>query len=281
MTLYMIFINIFDFPLYLNCGYLTGIIVFDLVLISLYIVKFDIKYGIIYLLQLTYMILAQSIFWFQTAIRAFLIIPILVFWIWLNKENAKEKLKATDKGINLLEIVLTLLLVILIFTNSKFIIESLYKDTCLATETTNYIKENIPKDSVIAYVNVDYQQPLYLYLEGEYPIYKVIEGNYSSYTIWNDNYKETLDMDECTKALEKLKQEYNHVYVMGYQRCFKYGEPLPEDVILKNINEDVSELKKYYSLKDVYISPKENVIEDYFIYDQVAYYILEYNGVKK
>lgn len=201
-----------DFMLF--CGYKTNIIFVIGMLIVFYLIIRstikDFKNSIVFWSFTLFLLLIHSLFWFSTVLRLYLIIYVLIFWYWINKDNKYLKYS----------IIIFILLTLpktynMIIDNTRYELSSSYL-------TTNYINNNIEKGSTIYYTEHNFYQLLTPYLKN-YNIYSTISDKYVTYVTWDDNsryvFKE--DNDRYNKIYKSI---YNNYHDNSYIIFNYYGK---------------------------------------------------------
>ena len=263
--------NALEFGRFLNVDSIISAIIFAITIYSFYLIKKDIKNGIVYLLQFIFMLMIHSLFWFTIPIRAFLVIYTFMLWVWINKIEKKDNKFIKNYGI--LEFVLCLLLIVTYPHNYKFIIEDYTKECNLGKSTAKYIEENIENDSVFIMASNDYQQPIAVYLKpDDYKLYSVFQDDFITFNVWNNEYAGNHYLYEVYDAYKKLNS-FNNIYVILPCKTFIDFDYREEKMLDKNIREFEDYMSNYINIELIYKSDTDNMIKDFTIYDQTLYYI--------
>lgn len=246
------------------------------------VAKYDIKNGLVFILQFIFMFIVHTVFWFPIPSRMFLIIYEIMFWLWIyKKENPDGGKIPKFKKYNLLEWMFILFLISLIPGNISLISADINRDFTLGQEASKFIEENIPENSVIIQMVTDYQQFLAAFLDKDkYKIYNPLEKDYRTFSIWNDNYKLDIYDDDIVEAYNTLKEKYDNIYVF----YITYPNDVTKEEYEKRLVESMQNLNllfnaKSLNLKNVYYSDYDKIMQEYFIYDAVSFYIFELNEV--
>ena len=219
---------------------------------------FNLKKGIIFIVQFTFMYIIHSFFWFVIPTRAYLSIYIIMFCLWISKESdSKDKGNIRISNF-LLYISLILFIIITVPHNYKCIKEDYNKLFSTGKVTAKYIEENIPKNSVFLYLYLDYQQSVAGNLDSnDYKFYLALSDRYATFSSWDIDYDYTVNKKyilKLSKKIKELEKNYKNVYIL----------------VVDDIDSDVytvAKLEKYYDIDLIYDSKKENTMDDGLAWD--------------
>lgn len=190
------------------------IIVLFVLILCIIGTKNNLKQALIFWSQLIFTILIHSFCWFILATRVFIVLYTLMFWLWIEKEEQKDKIN--PKNNKWIEVAL----VILILISSPSVYKLAYQDITGQFSTgkmmATYIKENIPEGSCFICVNQELQQSVVAYLKKDaYQFYMPNLEQFVTYITWNKEWNRLISQEEIETSIEKLKKEYENLYVIS------------------------------------------------------------------
>lgn len=207
-------LSIEDTTYYLFKNTFIGAVVFYisielLVVASLY----DKKQGLIFWLQIIFMILVHGLLWFVIKQRALLIILYIMFFAWTYEPKFKKEENLLVK--KLPNIALFLLLIITLI-NYPMLIDDIKANYSASKEVAQYIETNLPKGSVFICPNNESASPVFPYLNKEdYKFYSPNARRYYTYVSWDDDWKKISSIKKIEQATRKMKSESKtDVYIL-------------------------------------------------------------------
>lgn len=176
--------------------------------------KKNIKQAIIFWSQFIFTLLIHSFSWFIMPMRVYIVIYTLMFWMWNYKED--EQYKKNPKRNIFIEIALILLIIISAPSVYKLAYQDVNSVFSDGENTAKFIEENIPKGSCFICTDIERQQSVIAHLkEEEYKFYMPNIKQNVTFITWDEKWDSGIKEEDIEKAIEKLKNEYKNLYIMG------------------------------------------------------------------
>ena len=166
---------------------------------------------------------------YVTRIFSALIILIFCFWILYKEDTFNETKKLSSKKFT--TILLTLFFGLTIFNGINFYISEIKYNYAGAKETAEYIKTNLPQNTVFLIDNEPYLVSLAHYLGDEYKLHSIVRNKTLKYVVWDKvldvKFSNEAWLQYCT-MLANVKNDIYIVRVLAEEKVSKLP-PLEED----------------------------------------------------
>lgn len=167
------------------------------------------KLSLVFWSQVIFTFLVHAFIWNTISLRIYMVIYMLIFWMWLYKNEYKKDNKW-------LQIAFILFFLITAIPSYNIAIQDVFYNYSDGKNAAKYIENNIEEGACFICADNETHQSIIGYLpKNKYKFYQVSSQSYFTYMTWNEEWNRFTVYSDVEDTVKKLKNEYDNLYVIS------------------------------------------------------------------
>lgn len=226
-------------------NYVCDIFSFIAILVAMYLVIRNPKRAMQLIGTCIWQYFIYTFIFYTNIWRVVVIIPELMLFIWISKENDYIKNEVWKKADKVVKVSCYILLIVNSINGVLAICTDILFNYSNAKNVAKYLENNINKNSVIVTANIPECCTSIIAQYDEIHFYSVQQRRYFTFAIFDDDLRRTITKDEVIESINNLKNKNIELYYL-YTDSNMF-ENSDKDIVIELANENILELVKTFN----------------------------------
>lgn len=167
------------------------------------------KLALVFWAQVIFTFLVHAFVWNTISLRVYMVIYMLIFWMWLYKNEYKKDNKW-------LQIAFIIFFLITAVPSYSIAIQDIFYNYSDGENAAKYIENNIEEGACFVCVDNETQQSIIGHLpKDKYKFYQVSSQSYFTYMTWSSEWNRFTTYGDAEDIIKKFKNDYENLYVIS------------------------------------------------------------------